>query len=331
MIAAALLATSFLVTTLQARITDTQDINKDDYLQAIADRIIKNPGTPVDWGTSGVVPDDFGLAESASTGAYKLDIDKISCLSTQNNNAFSYLDLTSATKLYEIASGITVSQVMTLSIQQSSNSTVGSDTSFTFSVSTKIESKPVNASLQCYIIADSYTNQVNGITKSGTGSITIQFPTSLVNDALLVVFARAPFDERITSFVTYNFEDSTQETTPTDTALSLSPLNYKLNFDTTSGLSLQTVYLLTYSYDQTITSFSDSQATIPKIVDKCPIILVACGLNGTDYFQEWTSYPQIPLAAGSTFDYSERNIFSYMVTVNGALYKLEVSLGDVNH
>jgi hypothetical protein len=152
-----------------------------------------------------------------------------------------------------------------------------------------------------------------------------------VNDALLVVFARAPFDERITSFETYNFANSNQETTPTNTALSLNPLNYKLNFNSTSGLSVQTVYLLTYSYDQAITSFSSSQATIPKIVDKSPIILVACGLNSTDYFEEWTSYPQIPLTAGSAFEYSEKNIFSYMVTVNGVLYQLEVSLGDINH
>jgi hypothetical protein len=320
-----------LVTTLQARITDTQDINKDDYLQAIADRIIKNPGTPINWGTSENVPPDFGLADTSSNGAYELDIDKISRLNTQNNNALSYLDLTNASKLYDIALGITVSQVMTINIQQTSNSTVGSDTSFIFTVSTNIESKPISTNLHCYIIADSYTNQINATTQSGSGLLTVQFPTSLINDALLVVFARTPFDERITSFVTYNFADSTQETTPTDTALSLSPLNYKLNFDTTSGLSLQTIYLLTYSYDQAITSFSGSQATIPKIIDKCPIILVACGLNGTDYFEEWTSYPQIPLTAGSSFEYSERNIFGYTITINGVLYKLEVSLGDVNH
>jgi hypothetical protein len=331
LIAAALIATSFLVTTLQARITDTQDINKDDYLQAIADRIIKNPGTPLNWGTSENVPDDFGLAASPSTGAYELDIDKISRLNTHNNNALSYLDLTNATKLYDIALGITVSQVITLNIQQASNSTVGSDTSFTFTVSTDIESKHISTDLHCYIIADGYTNQVNGTTESGIGSVIIQFPTSLVNDALLVVFARAPFDERITSFETYNFANSNQETTPTNTALSLNPLNYKLNFNSTSGLSVQTVYLLTYSYDQAITSFSSSQATIPKIVDKSPIILVACGLNSTDYFEEWTSYPQIPLTAGSAFEYSEKNIFSYMVTVNGVLYQLEVSLGDINH
>ena len=37
---------------MQARIDNTQDINKDNYLKAIADHIITSPGTPVDWGTS---------------------------------------------------------------------------------------------------------------------------------------------------------------------------------------------------------------------------------------------------------------------------------------
>ena len=318
-------------TTLQARIDSTQDINKDDYLKAIADRIITSPGYPANWGTSGNVPDDFGLAVSSSTSAYELDIDKISCLNIQNNDALSYLDLTNSSKLYDISLGITVSQVMTLSIEQSSNITVGSDKIFTFTVSTNTESKPISTNLHCYVVADSYINQVNDATESGVGSLTVQFPTSIVDDALLVVFARAPFDERITSFATYNFADSTQETTPTNTAISLSPLDYKLNFNTSSGLSVQTVHVLTYSYNQAITSFSGSQCAIPNLIDKCPIILIACGLNDTDYFEEWTSYPQIPLTAGSTFEYSEKNIFSYLVTIDYALYKIEVSFGDVNH
>jgi hypothetical protein len=35
----------------------------------------------------------------------------------------------------------------------------------------------------------------------------------------------------------------------------------------------------------------------------------------------------VPLTAGSGFDNSERNIFSYTVTIKGVLYKLDVSLG----
>ena len=50
-VAAALIGTAFLGSTMQTRIASTQDINKDSYLKAIADHIVTNPGSPVDWGT----------------------------------------------------------------------------------------------------------------------------------------------------------------------------------------------------------------------------------------------------------------------------------------
>ena len=46
-------------------------------------------------------------------------------------------------------------------------------------------------------------------------------------------------------------------------------------------------------------------------------------------FQEWTSYPQVPLTAGSNFHSSEQNAFNYIVTINDCLYKLEISFGDI--
>ena len=66
-VAAALIATAFLCSTMQTRINSTQDINKESYLKAIADHIITNPGTPLNWGSSSSVPADFGLAASPST------------------------------------------------------------------------------------------------------------------------------------------------------------------------------------------------------------------------------------------------------------------------
>ena len=61
-VAAALIGMAFLGSTMQTRIASTQDINKDSYLKAIADRIIMNPGSPSEWGSSSVSPIDFGLA-----------------------------------------------------------------------------------------------------------------------------------------------------------------------------------------------------------------------------------------------------------------------------
>jgi hypothetical protein len=326
-----LIATAFLGTTLQARIDSTQDVNKDSYLKAIADRIVTGSGDPVDWGAHGVVPSDFGLATNPPAVTYELDIDKVSRLSNLNDNALSYLEVANAAKLSNIAIGIEVSQTLTVHLSQTNNYTIGQETYIALTVSTTIESKPTLANLRCYIIADNYQYNITASTlESGTCALTVHFPTENANDALLVVFARAPFDERITSYATYNLADSIQETAPAKASLALSPLNYALSFNESSGASLQRVYLLSYSYQQAITNVQSSPCAIPKLIDHSPNVLVTCGQIASQPLEEWTSYPQIPLTAGSSFANSERNVFSYMVTIDGVLYKLEVTLGDLN-
>ena len=331
LVAAALIGTAFLASTMQTRITSTQDINKDSYLKAIADRILTNAGSPVDWGTRSALPNDFGLASSSSISPYELDMDKISRLNNLNNYSLSYADMAIAAKLNNIALGIKVSQIMTLNVLQTSNVTVGSNTSFTFTVSAIIDSKPANASLHGYVSADNYLNNVDGtISDIGGCQVTIQIPTSAVSKSLLILFARASIDDRITSYAIYNFANSAEESTPSSTSLDLSPLNYTLNLnDNSPGLTVQNGYVFSYSYQQTLPSIEGSQTPIPKLIDNSPLVLVVCGLNGTDYFQEWTAYPQIPLKAGANFEGSEQNVFSYIVTINGVLYRLDLSLGDL--
>jgi hypothetical protein len=144
------------------------------------------------------------------------------------------------------------------------------------------------------------------------------------------VFARAPFDERITSYATYNLVTSTEETEPANTTLSLSPLDYALGFNESSGVSLQKLYVLSYSYQQAINGVQSSPCQIPKLIDHSPNVIVACGQSGAQPIEEWTSYPQVPLTTGSSFANSERDVFPYMVTIDGVLYKLQVTLGDIN-
>jgi hypothetical protein len=225
-VAVALIGMAFLGSTMQTRIASTQDINKDSYLKAIADNIIMNPGSPTEWGTSSALPSDFGLASSVSHGDYELDLDKISRLNSLNNYSLSYLDLSIAAKV-NMALGIKVSQLMTIDIVQSSNSTVGSNTSFTFQISANIDSKPMSASLHCYFAADAYLTEVStSIPDDGVGQVTVQIPTSETENALLIAFARASIDDRITSYAIYNFALSTQESIPSSTNLALSPLDY---------------------------------------------------------------------------------------------------------
>lgn len=331
-LAAALIATGFVTSTMQTRIDNTKNMNQQSYLQAIADHIVTSPGTPGNWGTSSLVPTDFGLAATPSPLPYVLDADKITRLNSLNNDSISYFDLENAAKLNNLALGITVSQIMTIDLGQPSNYTSGSDEYFTFSVSTSIDSEPVSASLSAYVVANNYLYNVSSSTSNvGCGYVTVQIPTSATSNALVIVFGRASFDDRITSYAIYNFADSSQETAPSSSSLTLSPLNHELNFITNSSrLTIQKSYVFSYTYQRTLTYTSgDVQCAIPNFVDKSPLILVACGTDNGIYFQQWVSYPQVPLKAGSDFSGSQQNVFSYTVTVNGVLYKLDVSLGGL--
>ena len=330
-VAVALIGTAFLGSTMQDRIASTQDINKDNYLKALADRIVTNPGSPTDWETKSALPEDFGLASISSYSPYELDIDKICRLNNLNNYSLSYPELSNAYKLNNLALGIKVSQFITVKIQQSSNFTEGGVTSFSFTVTTSIDSKPTSADLHSYVVADTYLTEINStIPDMGVGNVTIQIPTARTYTALLLIFARSSIDERLTSYAIYNFAHSTQESTPSSTILALSPLNYTLSInDSSPGLTVQNKYVFSYSNQQTISSNTSSQTPFPKLIDKSPIVLVVCGSNGTDQFQEWTAYPQVPLRISANFEGSEQNIFSYIVLVNGVLFRLDLSLGDL--
>jgi hypothetical protein len=330
LVAVALIATAFLSSTMQARIDSTQDINKDSYLKAIADCIITSSGTPNDWGTSSNLPQDFGLAQSQSTTPYEIDMDKISRLNSQNNDSLTYGEILQAAKLNNLALGITVSPLLSVSIWQSENHTMGSQTSFTFGISTSIDSKPADTSLHCYVVANNYLINQTDSTSNGVGDFTVQIPTSATDNALLVVFARASFDERITSYAVYRFGDSTQQPTPSNNVVALSVIDYTLTYTPVSpNATIEKGYLLSYSYQSNLTSPSSTGCPVPKTIDKSPFVIVVCGQNGADYFEEWTAYPQVPLTAGFNFEGSERTIFSYVVTIKDALYKVDISFGGL--
>jgi hypothetical protein len=331
-LAAALIATGFVTSTMQVRIDNTKSINEQSYLQAIADHIVTSPGTPSNWGASSNVPADFGLAASSSTIPYELDVDKVTRLNSLNNYSISYFDMETTSKLNNIALGIAVSQIMDVSIEQSSISTRSGYTSFNLSISTSIDSEPVSASLNCYVVANNHLNNITSSTSDiGLGNITVQIPSAATDNAMAIVFARASFDDRITSYAIYNLANSTQETVSSSDFLTLSPIDYKLSFSTNSSeLTIQNGYVFSYLHHQNLAyTQGATECAIPQIVDKSPLIIVVCGVNNGTYFQEWVSYPQVPFNAGSDFSGSQQNVFSYTVSINGVLYKLDISFGGV--
>jgi hypothetical protein len=328
---AVLVAMAFFGSTLQARIERTVDTNSDSYLSAIANRIVTSAGSPADWGKSSDNPSDLGLACNSALSTYDLDIDKISRLNNLNVNSLSYIEMGNAAKLTDIALAVSVSQVMTIDLQQTNTYSLNDNTYFGFAAKVSIDSQVTDASVHGYVVASDFFYNFSCSAISGNVDFTVHLPSDHIDNALLIVFARANFNERMTSFAVYNFADSSQQISPVDNTLSLSPQNYILHFNSSSSVNLQGAYALSYSYNEAMTSTVDSQFTIPEFVDKSPIVLVVLGLNSGRSVQDWTAYPQVPLTAGSNFNGSQRNVFSYMVTIGGVLYCLQVSLGGLTH
>jgi hypothetical protein len=332
-VSVALLATASLAGTMQDRITAMQDLNKEDYLRNIAEHLVTSYGTPVDWGAVGAVPSSFGLADSEFSYLYALDIDKISRLNSQNSYGLSYVQASGASRLTNIALGISVSQMLSITATLSANSSMGDETAYTFKISVSQASGPTSAALQCYVVANDFVSDVSNTTSSvGVGYVTVQIPNTSNGPALLVVFARATFDDRITAYEAYSFAHLSQEPSPNHTFLGLSPLNYTLSVEEKfPDVTVEHGYAFSYAYQSNLTSTSTTTYAIPEFMDKSPTVLVISGVNDTTPFVEWTAYPSVPLDFGSDFANSEKNVFSYTVLIKETLYKLTISFGDVNH
>jgi hypothetical protein len=316
---------------MQDRINSMQDLNKDAYLRNIAEHLVTGYGTPVDWGAAGAVPSSFGLADSEASYVYALDIDKISRLSSQNSYSLSYGQASVAARLNNIALGVSVSQMLAITAMVSANSSIGDETAYTFKISVSQASGTTSATLRCYIVAKDFVSEVSNTTSSaGVGYITVQIPNASNGPALLVVFARATFDDRITAYEVYSFAHLAQEPSPNRTFLGLSPLNYTLNVETSfPDVTIEHGYAFSYAYESNLTATSVTAYAIPEFVDRSPTVLVISGINDTTPFVEWTAYPDIPLNFGADFENSEQNVFVSTVLVKGTFYKLTLSFGDV--
>lgn len=330
-VSVALLATGFFAGSMQTRINSLQNLNENSYLQAVAEHIVTTYGTPTNWGSTGnAIPETFGLSQSGSSVPYELDIDKISRLSNQTAYSISYYDVSRAARLNNIALGISVSPFFSLTVEPTINETVGDSTTYTFRVSTN-EQLSQTTILRCYVVTKAFVTNASGETSSnGVGYVNVTIPNVNSGPALLVVFAKASFDDRLTSYAVYSFGHLSGEPTPNNNFLVLSPLNYALNVNPKSpSTTIEEGYVFAYSYESNLTLTAENTYSIPKIVNNSPLVTVFYGANdGTD-FVEWVSYPLLPNHFGADFTMSEANIFTYIVTIQGTLYKLTLNFGDV--
>jgi hypothetical protein len=296
----------------------------------LADHIITSPGTPGNWAISNATPIDFGLAKSSSQGLSELDLNKINRL---KNSSFSTSEFAFSTNLYNTAIGLKVSQILDLNIQQVNNSTSNNFTKFIFTVSTSMNSRPVSTILHAYAKANLFQNDIANYTSaSGIGYLSVEIPENDVDNAYLVVFARATIDDRITSYGVYDFKSSTQKFSLDENVLNINgPINNLLTWTlNASTLIVEKAEIFSYGYTQDVLiTQGNTYCMLPNLIDPSPQIVILSGLLDGNYFQTWTSNPIIPLEFGSHFDQSEQNIFTYMITIKNNLYKVEISLGDL--
>lgn len=314
---------------MQTNIDSVNGLNQEGYLRTAAEQIVTSCGSPIGWGSSDTIPESLGLAKSGSSQIFELDVDKICRLNNECSYSLSYLNASKAAKL-DVAFGITITQMLSIIIEPLGNSTIGETTTYNFRVTVKANLEPTEAIVQGYIITKEEISSISNTTSTnGIGNLSFQLPNSSNGTTLMVLFARATIDDRLTAYQAYSFNHLSEETS-NETYLNLSPLNNRLtiNLENSSSTTIDECYALSFIHQSEPPLVSTNVYEIPELVDKSPIILVTTGHNDSTYFIEYCAYPNVPLSFGSDFKSSGQNTFVYTVNIKSALYKLTVTLGD---
>lgn len=333
MVSVVIISSVLLTGTLNAQMASVKDQNQDEYFRALSEYGLLNTGVPANWGSDSTIkPSSFGLAKQESLRSYELDIDKTSRLNNQNAFALTYPEILKAAGLNNIALGISISQLMNVSISLSANSTQADSAIYTFRISISQDGAGVEASLHCYTVARNFlSDSYNNTSADGTGYLNVELPNTSNGTALFVVFARALQDSRITAYGIHSFQHSSSQSQPENTIFNLSPLNYTLSLNSIySNFTVEKCYVFSYGYQSNLTATSNETYVIPTISETSPMVLVTSTLNGSTYFINWTSYPQVPLEVGADFQNSESHAISYLVTIKDTLYKLILRFGGIN-
>ena len=313
--------------------------NDDERLQQFAQYILLNTGTPSDWGKNRTtLPSTFGLAADDAL-AYSLDVDKVSRLNSRNCYAIDYAELLDALKVSNIALKISIQPVFNTSITLLSSINNGNQTSYDFGISTTNSGLAVASDLSSYfVVGDCVRNTVISTGSNGQGTVSFTVQNSVNGSALLIVFAKAKANPRVVSFGVYSFGHNVSTPEPNQTFTALSPLNRVLNASLNSADTIvSNAYAFSFGYWANLTQLSNATQTIeysfPNFLDQSATILALTGFNGTKSFAEWTAYPQVPLNIGVNFDSSslKGNVasFTYIVTINAAMYELQMKCKEV--
>ena len=322
---------------LYPQINSAVDENIAERYREISKYLLLNGGKPSNWGQNGqTIPEPFGLAKAGSDNPYELDVDKVSRLNSENIYMLSYAQIFTVLGISDVSFRMEIKPIFEVDINLTATFEGANETIYQFEISTEKQGVPLQAELKCYIVAENHFEAKNAYAFDGRTYLNVTIPNDVTGPAILTVFARAVSNTKITSFNTCTFAHESAEPEPTDTFLRLSPLNYTLTASfISSEIVLSDAYALTFNYNSTLTqtAINNESATysIPLFLDSSPTLIIVTGWNSTNFFTEWTAYPQIPLQIGANFASSTTlsNVFAftYVTTINSALYKCTIWLG----
>jgi len=294
-------------------------------------------GSPYNWGENfETIPETFGLADADSNIPYSLDIDKVSRLNSENLYHVSYAEIFAILKMPDVSFNIEIKPIFEVNINLTAIFAGENETVYQFEIITEKHGVLVQSELKYYVIAENYLAASGIHVSEGRKNINITLANSVNGPALLAVFAKAASYSKIASFKAYPFKHNSVAPKPKGTFLNFSPLNYTLRASFLySEINLSNVYALTYCYNSTLMQISSinhsAMYAIPHFLDSSPILLVGTGWNSTDFFIEWSWYPQVPVQIGPNFESvtALSNVFTYTyaVTINSVFYECTLRVG----
>lgn len=335
LVVTAMAATSHM---LSPFINNTGQIQNERYRE-FSKYLLLNEGKPSNWGENfQTIPEVIGLAKASSAQPYDLDADKVSRLNSENIYAISYSKIFNIIGMQDLFFRLEIKPLFDTSITLAKTTQETNNTTYQFKIQTHKEGKPVKAKVKYYLIAENYTETSDIYISEGTININLTIPNDIKGPALLGIFSQAAYNDKMVSFACYSFAHNSQEPKLRNTFLKLSPLNNTLTVSLLNPqLNISKAYGLTLSYQSILNQSLKNNHTIiydiPNFADSSPILLIVTGWNSTDFFSEWTVYPQIPLRIGANLENRafQSNVFScnYVVTINSVLYECTFWLGGL--
>ncbi len=337
MIIAVLSAMAATSKILNPYVQNYESPNLEKKYREVSKHLLLYAGEPTSWGRdSQTEPGSFGLAEEGYEFPYKLDVDKVSRLNSENVFAIDYFDVQEALGLPDTSLELEIKPIFDVSVSLTRTFAGALDTTYEFQVITKKDGALVPAYLKCYLIANNDSDSIEPSFSTGSLFVNVTISNGLSGPGLLVVFARHASNSSAVSFGTCQFEHGSSALFPNGTFLRLSPLNRTLNVSVIHpGTDLSNVYALTFDYNSTLAQTQSSNESaeylIPRFIGSSPIVIVSTGWNSTAPFAEWVSYPQVRLRFGASLSgsHSLSNVYVYTYTVilDSVSYECTIWLG----